>query len=263
MSNSTPINIIISGYPKSGTTWLTKLVAGILDCPAAGFWGVEGDNLSIEGTKKVSPFRCYKAHQLYPELSEYSMNYSSVIYVVRDPRDIVVSGAHHYTFLPSWLRTLLRITIRSSETRHKIFYKLTSLVSIEKRKNEMLAQVIGESKSPSKWLRHSWSQHVASYQDQSGVLVLRYEDLLDDPLAQCKQIAHWLDHTIDDDQLESIIKQNSFDQKKSQHLQHGDYFNHRHMRKGIANQWKEELKQGQIDNIQTACQDSMVEYHYL
>lgn len=262
MSDVAPINIVISGYPKSGTTWLTKLVAGILDCPASGFWGVEGDILSTEGSQRKSPYRCYKAHQLYDELSSSQDQISKIIYIMRDPRDVIVSGAHHYTFLPHWLRAVLRTVVRSSTLRHRIFYRLSPLISLDTRKNKMLDQVIGQSDYPSQWLRHSWSHHIESYQDRIDVLMVRYEDLLDDPLRVCTNIGEFIQHDISTAQLKTIIQEQSFRTKKGQHLKEGDYFNHRHMRKGIANQWKTELNKEQVNKIQVACQAMMAEYRY-
>ena len=92
--------IIIAGYPKSGNTWLTRLVANLVDCPVAGFWGSDHDEIASEGASRMSEFECYKAHQTYEDLiqcSDWSGD-CSVIYIIRDPRDVALSGANFFRF---------------------------------------------------------------------------------------------------------------------------------------------------------------------
>ena len=36
-------NIIIVGYPKSGTSWLSRLVAELIQCEFLGDWGYDKD----------------------------------------------------------------------------------------------------------------------------------------------------------------------------------------------------------------------------
>ena len=41
MENET---VYVVGYPKSGCTWLTRLVAELLGCPVSGFLGAVNDD---------------------------------------------------------------------------------------------------------------------------------------------------------------------------------------------------------------------------
>jgi hypothetical protein len=47
-------NIIVIGYPKSGCTWATRLVAELVGCPVAGFWQSRRKEIAIEGEERVS-----------------------------------------------------------------------------------------------------------------------------------------------------------------------------------------------------------------
>ena len=47
-------NIVIAGYPKSGNTWLTRLVAEVLKCPVVGFLEQPQNNeIAIEGSAGI------------------------------------------------------------------------------------------------------------------------------------------------------------------------------------------------------------------
>lgn len=50
-------NIIVAGYPKSGNTWATRLLAEVIGYPVAGSWRRNVvDALEIEGADRVSDF---------------------------------------------------------------------------------------------------------------------------------------------------------------------------------------------------------------
>jgi hypothetical protein len=34
-----PLSVVVTGYSKSGNTWLSNLGADVLRCPMLGFWG--------------------------------------------------------------------------------------------------------------------------------------------------------------------------------------------------------------------------------
>ena len=60
--------IIVCGYPKSGNTWLTRLVAEIIMSPVVGFWMYPLHNeVAIEGLDRKSDYMCFKAHQCITE----------------------------------------------------------------------------------------------------------------------------------------------------------------------------------------------------
>ena len=94
--------IIICGYPKSGTTWLTRLAAEIVGCPGVGLWCLPGVyDGSMEGQERVSEFEVYKSHhdigKLEGTFKYYANGSERIIYVVRDPRDIIVSASHFFS----------------------------------------------------------------------------------------------------------------------------------------------------------------------
>ena len=66
-------NIIIVGYPKSGTNWLSRLVADLLQCDFLGDWGFETVNASgIKAKNNVNEFQIYKSHHTFNKLEKAS-----------------------------------------------------------------------------------------------------------------------------------------------------------------------------------------------
>lgn len=242
------INIIVNGYPKSGTTWLSKLVGDLLDCPVKGFWLQDGDKLTATGLHKISIYDCYKSHHTYEELKSSLNENTRLIYIIRDPRDVVVSGAYHFTFLPIKLKSGLKKLIASPNTRIRVSNLLNQIIPISKRKSKMLNLTVGKSDYPLQWMSNSWGTHVSGFINKN-IFILKYEDLLDSPLETCGSILEYLECTISKTQLVKIIEKNTFGKKKQQYKQDNDYFNSRLLRKGIKNQWKKELSQKQIDIV--------------
>ena len=93
--------ILVVGYPKSGNTWLTRLVADLLMCPVKGFFEKPQHlDLAIEGLNRESEFIVYKAHQTFEQVDK-KVKKKNIIYIVRDVRDIAISGAHYFATYPS------------------------------------------------------------------------------------------------------------------------------------------------------------------
>jgi hypothetical protein len=45
------IDVVVAGYPKSGTTWVVQLVAELIGGPVVGFWDSGHDEIAREGSR--------------------------------------------------------------------------------------------------------------------------------------------------------------------------------------------------------------------
>ena len=165
--------IIVVGYPKSGCTWATRLVAELVGCLVAGFWQSDKKEIAVEGEHRVSDFFCYKSHH---QLGELGLRPDDpdvwLIYVLRDPRDIAISAANYFQFdrFPR-LAALFRSVRRGEKLYRHTLYPL--LVSQNYRLDRMTEALLHGSAEVHNWCRVSWREHWRPR--QAGVSIIRYE----------------------------------------------------------------------------------------
>lgn len=101
--------IFVSAYPKSGSTYLTRLLADILNSPSGGCMPSEdAKEVATEGQDRPGPYIVRKGHFVLidddsgpvvpgPHKMAYKqLEDEKVVFLVRDPRDICISGAYHW-----------------------------------------------------------------------------------------------------------------------------------------------------------------------
>jgi hypothetical protein len=232
--------VLVVGYPKSGCTWATRLVAELVGCPVAGFWGSDKKEIAVEGEDRESDYRVYKSHHQLHEL-DLSPNDSNtrLIYVLRDPRDIAISAANHFQFdrfprLVALARTLPRGEKFYRHTLHRL------LVRQGYRLEQMTDALLHGSASVHNWVRVSWREHWRPYQ-KLGVPMIRYEDLLISPHEQCHRILQYLGLERTEMQIGVAIDNQSFARKKQTLLRQGETGRAKFLRAGQSGQWRQQL----------------------
>lgn len=232
-------NIIVAGYPKSGCTWATRLVAELAGCPVAGFWRSEKTEIAVEGANRVSEFRCFKSHHQLQELeSDLRDGRNRVIYVLRDPRDIAISAANFFVFKrfdlridrdrPGWTRKLYRQTLYPFLVRQNF------------RLEKMTGALLAGDGAVHNWCRVSWKAHWRPYAE-AGVPIVRYEDLLTQPAEEARRILRELDLKRSPEAIAEAVRNQSFAQKKTELLRCGERGRAKFLRVGKSGQWKEKL----------------------
>lgn len=159
------------------------------------------------------------------------------IYVVRDPRDVVLSLAGHIGMDAD--RTIDFLLDENATLCHQRAWLL-----------EQLPQFLG-----------SWSHHVRSWIDLPtpwAPLLLRYEDMLTQPLQSLARVVEYVGWTLDAGRLEQAMTATRFDQLQAAEAQHG--FSERparakrFFREGRAGSWREQLTDKQRRRVENATE---------
>jgi aryl sulfotransferase len=272
----------LASYPKSGNTWMRAFLTNYQhdsDTPAdinrmdggpiasARVWfdewvGIEASILSDAVIERLRPevYRCLaresqetlymKVHDAWGKTDCGEAMFpadvtAGVIYILRNPLDVVGSFANHYG------------------------------VTFEKAVASMLDEDFGLSRSLgglSDQLRQylgSWEHHVRSWVNESHlpVLVVRYEDLRQTPEAAFGEVVHFCGLPFDARRLQKAIAFSDFNELRRQENEKG--FRERltqatqpFFRKGQAGAWQEELAPDLVKRIRDGCCELMQRFGY-
>jgi hypothetical protein len=162
-----PDDIFLTSYPRSGNTWTRFLVGNLVHTEeAVTFLNVERlvPDMYKHGDyymRHLPRPRILKSHEVFDP------RYKRVIYIVRDPRDVAISNYH-------W------------EMKQRA---VSDNVPIEDFLPEWIEGKV--------WDRlGNWGDHVTSWLstrgDSKGFIILRYEDMIEDPARELVKVANLL-----------------------------------------------------------------------
>ncbi len=272
----------LTSYPKSGNTWFRGFLTALLhpDQPEIDInnlhpttiassrqlfdelTGVSSADLSYSEIERLRP-RVYR--QLAQESTEvlYQKVHDawtltpageplfppditrSVIYFIRNPLDVAVSFAHH-------LNTGIDKTIAIMNDSGYAFCKQTDRLHDQLRQRLL-----------------SWSGHVRSWLDDSGlpVLVMRYEDMKSDPYESFSKTVAFIGLKVTPKEIEAALEQASFQRMQLQEKEKG--FHEKStgsasfFRKGVVGDWKNILSKSQVELIIKAHSVIMEKFGYI
>jgi hypothetical protein len=233
-----PGDVFIVSYPKSGNTWTRFLVGNLIyqDEPV-NFANVESrlPSLYVHSDRKLGKLpRILKSHDCFDP------RYKTVIYIVRDPRDVLVS-AYHYA---------IKLGIVPKNWRIEQFVPALLDGSFDS----------GLLVNP-RW--GSWYDNVASWlsmKDNRKFLLLRYEDMLDNPERELVKVADFLSLEPTPERLTRAVRLSSADHMRELEKAQGAKWsltkNTRpdmaFVRKACAGTWRSELPSQAVADIETA-----------
>jgi hypothetical protein len=161
-----PDDVFIVSYPKSGNTWSRFLIANLLHPQEpANFANInrlipDPEALSVRELSQLPRPRILKSHQYFDP------RYPKIIYIVRDPRDVVLSQYHF-------------------QIKRRV---LNENYSLERFVTDFIAGITTPY--------GSWGENAGSWlatrHDKSGLLLVRYEDLITDAIHEMERIAVFL-----------------------------------------------------------------------
>lgn len=216
-----PDDTFIVSYPKSGNTWIRFILSNYLTNNTIKSFAkndlLPDIHVHADICNKLLRPRIMKSH------FSYQPKYMNVIYIVRDPRDVVVSYYFH--------------ELKFSKEMKKISFANF----ITKFNNGELP--FG-----------SWSNHVNSWIDNKPekFLLIKYEDVVLDTYNKIKNILNFLNLKINESLLQQAIQNSSFNKMREleKHLlsrepllknSDSDLF---FIRKGIIGDYKNYLDEG-------------------
>ena len=277
----------IASYPKSGNTWVRAILTSILHSEDGNFnfkylekikqfpmqehfmnltneiWNIDelAKNwlLSQERLNLDNKIKYFKTHHAVCRYKEYIFtnvdNTLATIYVVRDPRNVITSLAHHYSLNINGAKEMLFSSKRLLGNEKKSFSRGS------------VYTVLG-----------SWGDHYNSWKklDKKNTLILRYEDLIKDTKLQIIEIINFLKRYLNvyytNEKINNILTSTSFDSFKNYESKHGfiesvtdnesnkklNFFN-----LGKDNDWKKLLDLNIAKEIELKFSKEMKELGYL
>ncbi|CAN6312668.1 unnamed protein product [Urochloa humidicola] len=259
-----PSDVILASYPKSGTTWMKALAFATMsrkdystsdhpltelnphDCvvhlPGAYAAGKEA---VVEALP--SP-RIMALHMPFSTLPDSIVNNSGgpkIVYVWRDPKDVLVSLWHYY------------LKVRPDEADLTPF-------------NELYESFCQGETIFGPWWDNVLGYWKASKDMPARVLFLKYEDMLEDTGSSVKELAQFLGCPFPEEgeeaglTVEEIVKLCSFGELKNLEVnksgKHGLLRKHSsssYFRKGVAGDWREHMTQEMADRINAIAREKL------
>ncbi len=236
-----PDDTFVVSYPRSGNTWTRFLIANLIGRPTLENITCLIPEIYLYSNRQLMSFprpRILKSHE------PFDPRYKKVIYIVRDPRDVAVS-LYHY-----------------SRKRRDIpdAYPMDEFV-------------LGYLRGQYFDFCGTWQQHVASWlytQPDRQMLWLRYEDMLDQPVAALTSIAEFMGIDVSAEKIAGAIAASSHERMRDMERDHGQQWKMTKgtrldipfIRNAAKDKWRTELSKDSQLRIESAWGDTMTRLHY-
>ena len=241
-----PDDTFLASYPRSGNTWTRFLIANLVHpSVAVSFKNIEQlipdtSSQSSRALRRTPRPRIIKTHEYFDHRCR------KVICIVRDPRDVVLS---YYDFQRKY--------------RHiEDGYPLASYVH----------DFVSGNLNSKDW--GTWGENVASWLYTRGqskdFLLLRYEDMMEDPVRELARTAIFLGLDSDPARIEQAVQRSSADRMREMEKRESKDWvatkNHRSdipfVRVAKSGGWKDKLPAECVAQIEAAWGETMVALGY-
>ncbi|ELK31021.1 PREDICTED: bile salt sulfotransferase isoform X1 [Myotis davidii] len=240
-------DVITLSYPKSGTNWIKEII-NLIHTRGDPSWvrsvvswerspWIETPE-GLELIKKQKDPRSYASHlpmQLFPKSLFTSK--AKVIYIMRNPRDVIISGYHFHK--------TLKITKNPNSFEEYFEWFLRGNVPYG-----------------------SWFDHIGGWLQMRGkqnFLLISYEELHQDLRASVEKVSQFLGTKLSSEELDSVLKNVTFQAMKDNKMSNFSLLSDIYMdqrkacflRKGITGDWKNQLTVAQSEAFDKVYQEKM------
>ena len=284
--------IWIASYPKSGNTWIRSLLSSYLFSDDGKFSfkllrNIEqfsSKNLPFESSEKPNyqariskswipsqeiinrdkKIHFYKTHNALCAINGNKFtdrfNTLAVIYVVRDPRNLVTSLAHHYELS-------LDEAFNFLTNKRKIIFPLNNYKQDKSNKANDDFNFLSD-----------WTTHYQSWKNINfcPIKIIKYEDCLTESkkvfISTLDFLSKYLKFKLDKKKIYNALESTSFENLSRMEIREGFHesvTSSKTMKKikffnlGKKNNWKKLLEKDLIEKIETYCKNEMNDLGYL
>ncbi|XP_056681474.1 3-beta-hydroxysteroid sulfotransferase-like isoform X2 [Monodelphis domestica] len=240
-------DVFIVTFPKSGTHWMVEIVSLIYSkgdptwVKSSPMWKRSACveiNYAVEMVKDKAKPRLFTSHlpiHLFPKA--YFTSKAKMIYVARNPRDIITSLYHFQRQLP-FCQTL---------------FSFEQIIESFLQGNPVLG---------------SWFDHIKGWlpmRDSEKFLFFTYEELIQDLKTSVGKICQFLGQELSEEEIGSVAENASFPVMKKHMLEvmepidlgHVEPFTMHIMRTGTCGDWKNHFTVTQLERFNKVYQEKM------
>jgi Sulfotransferase domain len=230
-----PDDTFLVSYPKSGNTWTRLLIANLLSPGKPADFRAINKLVPDPSSETKRHFMTMPRPRVIKSHFVFDPRYPRVIYIVRDPRDVVISEFHYQR------------KMRNIDDHYPI--------------EEYVRRFIAGETYPE---NGSWREHVngwlAARDGDSRFLMVRYEHMLSQPVDELARIAVFLNIAATPQRLAEIVSLSSADrmreleahQSDASSLMKGSRKDVAFVRAAKSGGWKADLPQTCVAKIESA-----------
>lgn len=254
---TSPEQIYVVGFPKSGNTWLTRLLADVLKSPVRS--GAMRGSLEVASEinqqlslPSDSAYEVMKIHFM-PKyfFTEVDSSPRRIAYIYRDFRDVFVSAFFYFKFkgneTDAQMKDVSSLLSLLMSQGLGAFYRHYCI------RRRMLAYARSFCQQGVKEEFGTWQEHICEWrqihkqQPDIRFAFISYEELLHDTASALSQLLTELRlPQLSEDKLENSVNRQSFKNLKNHfhnlsddaNVPFGKEFNVKFLRKGVSGDWK-------------------------